>query len=411
MASATLTAAALLVMAAPAPSQAFTQQEIDAAARKANQVRSPTRQLASDKLAGRDNATPGSEVAQALLIPRLARISDGLNEAQTGDDAFRQSFVQAGVVGTNLLGVIRGRELPDQYVIVGAHFDHLGTRSLANGACSEGFPPGGEVCNGATDNATGVAAVLAIGAAVRALPQPPRRSVVLALWDAEEDGLLGSLHYVNNPLVPLEQTVAYVNFDILGANLLPSLRDTSFLIGSETGGTLFQDLVDGAVGPEDLRAHKLSFIFGQGRSDYVNFVNSGIPTVFFSDSTGGCYHTTGDDTRFVNFKKLKAQSRSAFRLIVELAETSTLPGFTPPLSPLATFDDAVAIDQVLTTTLSDLSFFGTEEQASLEALQTQLAAIVSEGPGAFDLGDVVTVLNSTLQAIDLLAGLDCQRIR
>ena len=72
--------------------------------------------------------------------------------------------------------------------------------------------------------------MLAIGEALRSLPTPPRRSVVLALWDAEEDGLLGSLYYVNHPIVPLTQTVAYVNFDILGQDLVPSLRANSFAV-------------------------------------------------------------------------------------------------------------------------------------------------------------------------------------
>ena len=86
--------------------------------------------------------------------------------------------------GTNLLGLIPGHDLADQYVIVGA----------------------------------------------------PRRSVIIALWDAEEDGLLGSAAFVANPVVPPAQTVAYVNFDIQGTNISPSLRDLTVLIGAETGG-------------------------------------------------------------------------------------------------------------------------------------------------------------------------------
>jgi Zn-dependent M28 family amino/carboxypeptidase len=79
--------------------------------------------------------------------------------------------------------------------------------------------------------------VLGVGRALTNLSQPPRRSVVLALWDAEEDGLVGSLYYVLHPLVPLAKTIAYVNFDIQGANLLPTLRRMSFAVGAETGGS------------------------------------------------------------------------------------------------------------------------------------------------------------------------------
>src|SRR5262249_2825984 len=124
---------------------------------------------------------------------------------------------------------------------------HLDSRSNASGACASARAPGGDICNGATDNAAGSAIVLGVGLALK--KRPPRRSVVLALWDAEEDGLVGSLYYVNNPLVPLSKTVAYVNFDIQGSDLLPSLATTSFAVGPETGTTL-TDVVRAAVDAE-----------------------------------------------------------------------------------------------------------------------------------------------------------------
>ena len=103
--------------------------------------------------------------------------------------------------------------------------------------------PGDHICNGATDNAAGVAEVLSIGREIAQRPKPPRRSVVLALWDREEDGLLGSRYYVQHPVRPLAQTVVYVNYDIQGANVLPSLDTDTFAIGSETGGPQLQSIV------------------------------------------------------------------------------------------------------------------------------------------------------------------------
>ena len=233
------------------------------------------KRLSGASFAGRDNDTPESDRAQRLLIGKLRRFGSGLNTAATGDDAFRQPFEQSGQIGTNLVAVIRGRELPDEYVIVGAHYDHLDSRSTPSGSCSIRNAPGGVICPGATDNAAGVGAVLGIGRALGKLSQPPRRSVVLALWDAEEDGLLGSLYYVQHPLVPLAKTVAYVNFDIQGANLLPSLRRVSFSVGAETGGSALGAFVSNAVAAEGLDTRPVSFIFGQLRSDYANFVRLG----------------------------------------------------------------------------------------------------------------------------------------
>jgi hypothetical protein len=401
---------AFLVLAGR-PASGLTPAEIDAAAaRVTNGQRTIVRRLASERFAGRDNDTPQSTLAQTYLIRRLERLGPGLDAAQVGEAAYRQPFVQSGQTGTNLLAIIPGSELPDEYVIVGAHYDHLDSRSVPEGGCFARGTPGGAVCNGATDNAAGVAAVLAIGKAIRRLPTPPRRSIVLALWDAEEDGLLGSLYYVNNPVVPLAATVGYVNFDIQGANLLPSLHGTSFAVSSETGGVAFQDMVDAAIASETLGTRLLSYIFGQLRSDYANFVAHHVPTVFFSDATGGCYHTTGDDFRLVDFTKLGAQSRLAFRLTVALAETATPPVFSPPSPRLATYEDAVVLSQVIDTGLADLALFSPPDQTMIQDLATQLDGIVSDGPALFTNADVGTLLSAAANTLEALGRLGCRRM-
>ena len=352
--------------------------------------------LADDALQGRQNDTPGSTAAQDYLIGELKKIAVGLNSGQSGDDAFKQPFT----LGTNLLAVIPGSELPDEYVIVGAHYDHLGSSCRI-------LEVGDTVCNGATDNAAGVGAVLAVGRAIHSLPAPPRRSVILALWDREEDGLLGSAYYVAHPLVPLADTTAYVNFDIQGANLLPSLKSISFAIAAETGGATLQAAVDAAVAGKGLDTRKLSFIFGQGRSDYLNFVNSAIPSVFFSDATGACYHTNQDEVGVVDFAKLEKQGKIAFRLVRSLADTATPPSFSAPSAALATFEDAVVLNDVIDAGVADLSLFSAADQATVLQVQADLNAIVADGPGNFDSGDVTTLLLSALDVLDVLTRIPC----
>ena len=399
-----------LVAATAPPARALTPREIDAGARHAQSgLKNITRTLTSKTLAGRDNNTPASLDTQAYLLKRLRGLADGLGPG-AGDDAYRQPFVHLGQTGTNLLGVIRGRELPDEYVFVGAHYDHLGTRSQPDGSCSARGTPGGEVCPGATDNAAGVAAVLAIGHALRKLPTPPRRSVVLALWDAEEDGLVGSNYYVQNPLVPLAKTRGYVNFDDMGENLLPSLRQTSFAISAETGGSAFQAFVDDAVSSEGLGMLPVSFIFGQRRSDYASFVDNGVPSVFFTDADGACNHKTGDTAKIINAGKLKAQSRIAYRVTAALAENASTPAFVPPNPALATYADAVSLLRLSTLTLADLSLFAPPEQASLQAIQAGIAQIVADGPALFDSGDVQTSLTSALQILGAIKTLPCSKM-
>lgn len=382
---------------------AFTPEEIETAARSAQpRINGLVKQLASDRVEGRNNDSPGSLLAQQYILAWLKRYTVGINGAASGDDAYKQPFVQDNKRGTNLLGVIPGRELPDEYVIVGGHYDHLGRR------CESAGPAEDDICNGATDNAAGTAAVTSIARALRRLPTAPRRSIVIALWDAEEDGLAGSQYYVEHPLVPLAQTVANVNIDLIGANLLPSVSDISFAVAPETGGELLRSLTAAAIAPSWLRTQMVSYVFGQDRSDYKNFADHQIPTVFFGDSTGACYHTTGDELRQVDWKKLRAQSQIAFRLTVALSESDTRPTFVPLTSVLATYDDAVAVHRVLTQGLTDIAVFPPADQAMLTSAQQQLSTIVAEGAAAFDAADITVTLVSAINSITALTRLPCR---
>ena len=94
--------------------------------------------------------------------------------------------------------------------------------------------------------------------------------------------------------------MAYLNLDIQGANLLPSLRGETFAVGASTGGQTLLDVVDDAYAPSSLHGNQLSAVFGLYRSDYANFLGKSVPTVFFTDSTGPCYHTPKDDETVVD---------------------------------------------------------------------------------------------------------------
>jgi hypothetical protein len=400
----------LLVALGPLSARALTPDQIDAGTGDATRgLRTLTKRLASRAFGGRDNDTPYSLRAQNELIKRLRRVGEGLDASKTGDDAYRQPFVQGGQTGTNLFAVIRGRELPNEYVMVGGHYDHLDHRSNAAGDCASRRAVGTERCPGATDNAAGTAVALAVGKAISELPTPPRRSIIVALWDAEEDGLLGSLYYVNHPIVPLEDTVGYVNLDIQGANLLPSLRRSSFAVGAETGGSPLGAFVAAAVAAEGLGTLPVSYIFGQLRSDYANLVEAGVPTVFFGDSTGGCYHTTGDTWDKVDVKKLQMQSRIAYRVTAELAEAQARVPFRGPNPMAVSYQDAVSVHTAFTLAQSDLPLFPPADQAVLRGILTALSPIVQAGPAAFDQSDVGTVANAALQGIEALTRLPCQK--
>jgi hypothetical protein len=269
-----------------------------------------------------------------------------------------------------------------------------------------GTCPGDTIYNGATDNAAGVAAALAIARAIGRQPTRPRRSVVIAFWDEEEDGLLGSRHFVQHPLVPLAKTVGYVNFDIQGSNVLPSLRNTSFAVASETGGTRFQDIVRAAIGEQSLDTEVLSSVFGQGRSDYLNFIAANVPTVFFTDATGPCYHTVDDEFGVVDFDKLDRQIQTSLAVTRELASTSSPPAFVSG-TPVATFDDVIAASRVVNRAYADLDRFSEADQEALTDIRADARRIVGEGRAAFGPEDVALLLGDAARFVTLLTHGEC----
>ena len=188
---------------------------------------------------------------------------------------------------------------------------------------------------------------------------------------------------------------------------LPSIRNVSFAVGAETGGATLQNIVQTAAAAQTLTLASLTYLFGQLRSDYANFVAFQVPTVFFSDSTGGCYHTTGDDMRVVSFPKLRQQSALSFRVTEALANQSLAPTFVP-LGPLAIYADAQAIDSVLGVGVQDTAYLSPADIAATAQIKAQMDAIVADGPAAFDAADINTVLNAALTTVGALARVACQ---
>ncbi len=158
--------------------------------------------LAADSMEGRRIDTPGGDRARAYLLRAFARI--GLAPAA---DSFPAHFVatsRAAVLhGVNVAGMIRGTKHADRYLVLSAHYDHLGARN-------------GVIYNGADDNASGTAAVLAMAQWFKS--HPPENSIVFALFDGEESGLLGAKAFLENPPVPIERIIANVNLDMVSRN-------------------------------------------------------------------------------------------------------------------------------------------------------------------------------------------------
>ena len=176
----------------------------------------------------------------------------------------------------NVFGVLRGSdpELADEYVIYSAHFDHLGT--------GEPDAEGDTIFNGARDNATGVAMLLAIGEAFAALAEPPRRSIMLMFAAAEEQGLIGSQYFAEHPPVPAGRMAANVNFD--SGNIWGETRDITF-IGF---GKSSLDAIALEVAGHEGRTVVGDQLPDRGyyyRSDQFNFAKIGVPAFYLEPGT------------------------------------------------------------------------------------------------------------------------------
>ena len=213
----------------------------------------------------------------------------GLDLAKLRDQAASRAFrpVATGIMldlhftnavqhlaSENVVGVVRGRDptLSKQYVALSAHWDHLGIGAPANGD---------SIYNGASDNASGVADLLAVARAAAASP-PTRRSLLFIFVTAEESGLLGSAYFAQTPTVPAAQIVANLNVD--GGNLLGRTRDLNVL--GDTKSSLGPQLA-AMVRPQGMRIsadlHPEAGHFY--RSDHFSFAKAGIPAVSIGAGT------------------------------------------------------------------------------------------------------------------------------
>ena len=355
--------------------------------------------LSSDEMAGRDDGTDGWRIAQQYLAEQLAAIS----RPAFADLPGVAGYMQDGP-SVNVVGIIPGVELPDEFVVIGAHYDGLGD-AAAEGARCVVLDPADTICNGAADNAAGVATVLAVAHAV-AEAGPPRRSLLIAFWDREEDGLIGSADFLAAPVVPVDQMIAYLNFDIQGANLLPSLRDTTVMVGAETGGPALVTAAARATESSSLHTLALSLVFGQGRSDHANFVRAGVPSVFFTDANNGCYHTTRDDIATIDFTKLDQQIRTAVALTGDLLTTDEVPAIVSD-APVATHADAVSMLAVVRSGQPDVGLLAPAEQAAYVQYVAELQRIVDESDAAFDDADVGPLLGGAAALVEALARTEC----
>ncbi len=222
-------------------------------------------------------------------------------------------------ISANLIGKLAGSDpqLKEQAIIIGAHYDHLGRSS--EGALDP--EKEGEIRNGADDNASGTAGVLELAQYFAAQNKRPRRSLIFMAFGAEELGLLGSSHYVNHPALPLEQTTAMINMDMIGR-----MKDSVLVVQGVGTAPQWQPVI------ERLRP---SYPFkltlkkeGSGPSDHESFYRKNIPVLFFFTNQHEDYHRVTDDAEKINAQDQARILQIIAQIVEEVADQDSILHFT-----------------------------------------------------------------------------------
>ncbi|HEU5359420.1 MAG TPA: M20/M25/M40 family metallo-hydrolase [Gemmatimonadales bacterium] len=295
--------------------------------------------LASDALQGRKIGTPGADTAAAYLARRFQ--AAGLQPAPGGwmqrftvdptAPAAQHSGI-GGAHGENVIGVLPGRDpvLEDQVIVVGAHYDHLGLGGFGSLAPDST----GKVHNGADDNASGSAALVAI--ARRLAAHRPARTVVFIAFSGEEEGLLGSEWYVKHPLYPLDHTVAMINLDMVGR-----LRDSKLIVYGSATAQEWPALLDSlnATAHFELKEHG----DGYGPSDQSSFYAAHRPVLHLFTDLHGDYHRPTDDWQKINADGLARVADFAAAIATAVGDRRTGLTFVDVPQPAVAADSTPAV--------------------------------------------------------------------
>ena len=270
-------AAGLLALALSCGAHA-QQPQVDS-----NQLLGDVRTLAAPEFEGRGTGTAGNEKARAYLLERMR--ATGIAPLGGG---FLQPFSFVRKDGkpvsnaANIAGIVRGTSAPDRYIVLSAHYDHLGIK-------------GGKIHPGADDNASGVAVVLAAARWFKA--NPPAHSIMFLLFDGEEMGLQGAKHFVKTMAPPKDHIIANMNFDMVGRNERKEIN---------VAGTSYTPALREPV-EQAARRSTLKVTFGHDKpklltsmddwtnsSDHGAFHEAGVPFLYFGVEDHKDYHRPGD---------------------------------------------------------------------------------------------------------------------
>jgi hypothetical protein len=299
-------------------------------------------------------ATPA--MIKALFQGEKIDGAEILNRRETGEpgDSFelspakRASFTVANADDEtqtqNVVGILEGSDpvLKNEYVAIGAHYDHVGMRT---GAAATGD----KIYNGADDDGSGTVSVLAMAEALSHSPIRPKRSVLFIWHTGEEKGLWGSQYFTDNPTVPLASIITELNIDMIGrsrpagdtnpANRALTGPNEIYVIGSKMMSTDLGQLSESVN--KSYLGLSFNYLYDNPndpnrfffRSDHFNYARKGIPIIFYFDGEHEDYHKPGDSPDKIDYQKMEKVARTIYVMMLELANAKTRPRVDKPLSP------------------------------------------------------------------------------
>jgi len=292
--------------------------------------------LASDSLEGRETGKKGQKMAADYIMNHFInigvppykgnkyyqkfKVKSGRHicKCEDCDNGFvKQLFGKKKMIkGENVLAFIEGTDLKEEIVVITAHYDHLGIHENI-------------VFNGADDDGSGTVAAMEIAEAFMIAKKEgngPRRSILVMTVSGEEKGLLGSKYYTDNPIYPLENTVANLNIDMIGrVDDWHENGDYVYLIGSDMLSMDLHNLSE-EVNKKYIGIN-LDYRFNSEddpnryyyRSDHYNFAKNNIPVIFYFNGVHEDYHKKTDTVEKIDFEKLQRISRLIFLTAWEIA--------------------------------------------------------------------------------------------
>lgn len=223
----------------------------------------------------------------------------------------------------NVLAVLPGKDPKAQYIVIGAHYDHLGS-----GGEYSLSPGSNDIHYGADDNASGTAALLEIASQLASEKGKLERNILFAAFSGEEMGLLGSAHFVKEAPIPLTQIAAMLNLDMVGR-----LREGKLEVGGVGTSPIWKDLLDRANAGPTLNIKPSQTALGFGGSDHLSFYHKDIPVLFFFTGLHADYHKPSDTAEKINFDGIERISELVGAVARELAASKESIVFTKPNEP------------------------------------------------------------------------------